>query len=217
MGQIGNSYRITTAEIGHIVAENIFARMANRMGIDESRLLKVFVEFENGPESAEYTVDELRRTLDLMTMSCSEADILRKLKIVQQYRGHLPAAWKDLVLFDGNGNYLVHDIWLDEIMAVTLAKHLHGREENREEHSVVVLRREDLPSDWLPSDTIELEFMMDTAFMVINHNNVYMLSTKTRQFRTVKLGNVYIADREQRDVHSFAMYSSTRLWPEMPT
>ena len=152
-----------------------------------------------------------------MSMSCGEGDILRKIKIVPGFMGiTFPAHWEDVVLFDGNGNYLVHPVSLDEVAVVLIAKSLHDEKLFGERHAVVVLRRSDLPEDWKPGDSIEAEFMMNTATIVINHNNVYLLSSGAQHYKAISFGDVHMAKRQQRDSHSFTMYTSTRLRPPMP-
>jgi len=193
-------------------------KVAELFGPDDPPDHKLLIRFENGPEAAEYTRQELQYLFDLMSMSCGEAGVLRGLKIVPGYRCEFSTKWKDLVLFDGNGNYLVHDVWLDEVIAMKIAKRLHSREDYGEEHSVVVLLQQDLPEDWESGDTIECEFMMGVAFLVINHNKIYQFSRMNHPNRALLIGKMVLVERGPRlPSDPIDMYRPTRLRPVMPT
>ena len=204
---------VHASEIGQVTAEQIFEFGVSPLEFDEGTQL--MVGFENGPEAAFYSLDTLRHLLDLMTMSRSEGDILRKLKIVPGYRGHLPPAWKDLVLFDGNGNYLVHDVWLDEIMVVTIAKRLHNYEDYREHHSVVIVPRSKLPDTWKEGESVGLNRLYDIAEMVVHGDVINFIRVSETDHTSSMLGNLVLVYWSRDYAHRAEIIMSTRLRPEM--
>jgi len=215
----GTAILIQDSDIGQITAVDIvqlWTENTREYSFEElEEGIKVQVTFENGPEQAEYTGSELQVLLDQMGLSCDEIAVLNFLQITTGYR-ELPAKWNDLVLFDGNGNYLVHDVCFHEVTVLMIAKLLHGQKTHREQHSVAALHREDLPTYWRPGISIDQELLMARAFMVINCNSVNMLSSDNSQQNLVMLGSVYIVDFGRQHNRLSTIFRSTRLRPPIP-
>jgi hypothetical protein len=210
------TYRVVDMEVAMTRAEDIFTHVAMRMGISPDQLPKVWVEFENGPELAEYTREEIQRLLDQMVMSCSEADILAKFGIGSEHRDQESPGWNNLFLMNAHGNNLEYDVDLNEITVLTLAANLHGMKMHGEEHCIIALRQEDLPENWHNGDSIDYTYMINHAAMVITHRTVYIIHKAQACLRHVlRFGNIQICEIDSRWIQNTLTFRSTRLRPMM--
>jgi len=165
-----NGIRIYTKDIGQVTAEQAFEMYeADHMSFGGEENIEI--SFENGPEPAQYTVDELQKLLNLMIRY--EGYVLIRLGIVTGYRGYEPCTWEDVVLYRGDQEYLYDDIHLDEAAVCLMANALHSDPKNGERHCISVVKKGDLPDD-LQDQAHKLtpDQVRNFAVVIISHGEI---------------------------------------------
>jgi hypothetical protein len=177
------------------------------------------ITFESGPDPSRYTIDKLRRTLDLMCKSRGEAEILRELHMAPGFRGPLPTTWKDVILYRGDQEFLMQDVWLDESTVHHIARLLHGNHEDGEEHCLTVILREDLPEDLLGlAEKLTPEQVRANAVLVIRHREISISIPEEEQGWTHSFGEVCLTAFHSTFLGNLTTkLRSTRLWVPQAT